>query len=357
MTNFEHLLYEWYHLNGRDLPWRKTTDPYQIWISEVILQQTQVVQGLQYYHRFLDRFPDVLALAAASLDDVLVAWQGLGYYTRARNAHAAARIVANDYEGVFPSDYKLIRALPGIGDYTAAAIASFCFRLPYAVVDGNVFRFFARYFAIDIPIDTTAGKKLFFEKANEILDKNQPHLFNQAIMEFGNLVCTPGTPKCPQCLLHLHCRAFNLGRVADFPVKSKRVVRKMRFFNYFIFDLPDGKTIVERRNHRDIWRGLHQFPLFESTHPLNVEGARDWLRVHHPNVRFDGGLVGERKHLLTHQELQVAFWRFTSGSFHPIEGQKIVSWSDIAQYPFPQLIVSFLLDGGSTDSVVNPILF
>ncbi len=344
MTNFERLLYEWYHLNGRDLPWRHTTDPYQIWISEVILQQTQVVQGLDYYNRFLERFPDVQALADSSQDDVLKAWQGLGYYSRARNAHAAARIIVAHYNGVFPSDYNLIRALPGIGDYTAAAIASFCFRLPHAVVDGNVFRFFARFFAIDTPIDTGAGKKVFFAKANELLDRKQPHLFNQAVMEFGNLVCTPSNPGCTNCPFHHQCQAYSLGRVLDLPVKAKRMERKIRFLHYFIFDLPNGKTLIERRNHRDIWHGLHQFPLMEVDRPVDETAVYDFLRLEFPGAVFQGQMVGRRKHLLTHQELHVSFWRFWVEGLDPKPSQLLVSWQDIPKFAFPQLIVAFLED-------------
>lgn len=342
MTNFEQLLYEWYHFNGRDLPWRRTTDPYQIWISEVILQQTQVVQGLDYYHRFLARFPNVYVLANSLEDEVLKAWQGLGYYSRARNAHAAAKIIVNDYNGVFPADYKLIRALPGIGDYTAAAIASFCFQLPYAVVDGNVFRFFSRLFALDAPIDTGAGKKLFFAKANEMLDRQQPHLFNQAVMEFGNLVCTPNNPKCEHCPFLQSCQAYSLGRVLEFPVKAKRMERKKRFLHYFIFDRPDGNTVIERRNHRDIWHGLYQFPLMEVDRPVDDTLVYEHLAQLYPGAVFQGQRVGERRHLLTHQELLVTFWSLSMGAINVRPGQLLVSVNDLDKYAFPQLIAAFL---------------
>lgn len=342
MTNFEQLLYEWYHFNGRDLPWRRTTDPYKIWISEVILQQTQVVQGLDYYHRFLARFPNVQVLANSLEDEVLKAWQGLGYYSRARNAHAAAKIIVNDYNGVFPADYKLIRALPGIGDYTAAAIASFCFQLPYAVVDGNVFRLFSRLFALDAPIDTGAGKKLFFAKANELLDRKQPHLFNQAVMEFGNLVCTPNQTKCVECPFLKHCQAYSLGVVQELPVKAKRMERKKRFLHYFIFDLPDGNTVIERRNHRDIWHGLYQFPLMEVDRSVDDALVYGHLAQLYPGAVFQGQKVGERKHLLTHQELRVTFWRFSPGAIQISPGQLVVAVDDLDKYAFPQLIVPFL---------------
>ncbi len=348
MTNFEQLLYEWYHLNGRDLPWRRTTDPYQIWISEVILQQTQVAQGLDYYHRFLARFPNVHALANSSEDEVLKAWQGLGYYSRARNAHAAAKIIVNEYDGVFPADYKLIRALPGIGDYTAAAIASFCFQLPYAVVDGNVFRFFSRLFALDTPIDTGAGKKLFFAKANELLDRKQPHLFNQAVMEFGNHVCTPNNPQCVECPFQNHCQAYSLGRVLALPVKAKRMERKKRFLHYFIFELPDRTTVVERRNHRDIWHGLYQFPLMEVDRPVDESLVYGHLTQLYPGNVLRGHKIGERKHLLTHQELLVTFWRFSADELNCRHGQLLVSVDDLHKYAFPQLIVAFL-DGFFND--------
>ena len=342
MTNFEHILYEWYHLNGRNLPWRNTSNPYHIWISEVILQQTQVAQGLGYYHRFLERFPNVVALSAASEQDVLMVWQGLGYYSRARHAHSAAKIITSLYNGIFPSKYDQIKTLPGIGDYTAAAIASFAFHLPYAVVDGNVFRFFARFFCIDTPIDTAAGKKLFFGKANELLDRNRPHLFNQAVMEFGALVCIPLNPDCNSCPLNHLCQAFSIGRVSDFPVKSKKMERKKRFLNFIVIDLPDKQTVIQRRGVRDIWHGLYQFPLYESYSLVNAPAVATYLRHNYPCSDFSGGKVHECKHLLTHQELLVTFWRFSVSDIILLPGQVVVATADLPKFPFPQLLVTFI---------------
>ncbi len=344
MTSFEQLLYEWYRLRARNLPWRDTTDPYRIWISEIILQQTQVTQGLRYYRRFLDCFPDVFALAAATQEEVMMAWQGLGYYSRARNAHLAAKIIVNELDGVFPSDYRSIKSLPGIGEYTAAAIASFAFGLPHAVVDGNVFRFFARFFCIDTPIDIGAGKKIFFEKANEVLDRHQPHRFNQAVMEFGSLVCTAVNPLCDLCPLQHLCKSYAIGCVHQLPVKSKRIERRQRFLNYFIFDLPGGQTVIEQRTGRDIWQGLYQFPLFETSKAVGEDVVFNYLRARHPQMEMSGKAVGRRRHLLTHQELLVTFWRVTTSVLSMSEGQMAVAMGDLSQYPFPQLIVSFLKD-------------
>lgn len=228
MNIFSGTLLDWYAENKRDLPWRNTTDPYLIWISEIILQQTRVAQGYEYFLRFIKRFPDVVSLAAASEDEVMKYWQGLGYYSRARNLHAAAKSM----KGTFPKTYAEVRALKGVGDYTAAAICSFAYDMPYAAVDGNVYRVLSRYFGIDVPIDSTEGKKTFTALAGEVFDKSRPADYNQAIMDFGAVQCTPQSPNCLFCPLSGSCRALSEGKVQQLPVKQHRTKTTSRYFNY-----------------------------------------------------------------------------------------------------------------------------
>lgn len=268
MNEFALSLEAWYAENGRTLPWRQTADPYKIWISEIILQQTRVVQGMEYYRRFLERFPTVEALAFAAPDDVMRQWEGLGYYSRARNLHAAAKQIVE--LKAFPHDYQSVRALKGVGDYTAAAICSFAFGLPHAVVDGNVYRVLSRYFGIDTPIDTTAGKKEFAGLAAELLDAAHPALYNQAIMDFGAMQCVPKSPDCAQCPLVDSCVAHGEGRVEQLPVKSKRTAVKERFFSYLII-LDECSTYIHRRGEGDIWAGLYEPLLVETSHRAAIE--------------------------------------------------------------------------------------
>lgn len=317
MSNGEHgfpisrKLIDWYQLHKRDLPWRSSRDPYIIWISEVILQQTRVAQGLDYFHRFVDRFPSVSALAEASEDEVLKYWQGLGYYSRARNLHAAAQYIQSHYGGVFPQSYEEIRALKGIGDYTAAAIVSFAFNEPRAVVDGNVFRVLSRLFQIDTPIDTSLGKRIFSQLASEILSLQQPGLHNQAIMELGALQCVPQSPDCSVCPLQDHCLAYAGQVVSNYPVKQGKTKTRDRYFHYFHI-INKEYTWVHRREQEDIWRGLYEFPLLETDSPCAWEElaqSDNYQRI------FRG--VGEvsilrvtpsRKHVLSHQTLHAVFY-------------------------------------------------
>ena len=257
------ILLSWFAREGRDLPWRRTRDPYRIWLSEVILQQTRVAQGLEYYLRFTERFPDIAALAAAPEDEVLKLWQGLGYYSRARNLHAAARQVMSRFGGVFPATYGEVRALPGVGDYTAAAVCSIVYDAPCAVLDGNVYRVLARLFDIGIPIDTTAGKRTFAELAQLQLDTSRPGLYNQAIMDFGALQCTPAQPRCGDCPLAGRCLALAAGTVGVRPVKQGRAKVRDRWFNY-LHVTCGGQTLLHRRGGGDIWQGLYEFPLIET---------------------------------------------------------------------------------------------
>ncbi len=264
------ILIRWYDKNKRDLPWRETGDPYFIWLSEIIMQQTRVAQGYDYYMRFTETFPTVTLLADAHEDEVLKLWQGLGYYSRARNLHTTAKIIATQYGGVFPSVYKDILSLKGVGEYTAAAIGSFAYGLPHAVVDGNVFRVLSRLFAIDTPIDTTQGKKLFTDLANELLDVDNPGIHNQAIMEFGALQCVPVSPNCAICPLSDICLAFSQGKVSSYPVKQGKTKVKERYFNYL--DIRIGSSMfLNKRTGNDIWKNLYELALIEIDTKLSLD--------------------------------------------------------------------------------------
>ncbi|MDO4757900.1 MAG: A/G-specific adenine glycosylase, partial [Rikenellaceae bacterium] len=264
-------LIAWYEAHGRTLPWRTTREAYCIWLSEVILQQTRVEQGMAYYLRFTERFPTVYDLAAASEDEVLKLWQGLGYYSRARNLHAAAKQVVEEFGGSFPDTVEALRTLRGVGDYTAAAIASIAFDRPAAVVDGNVYRVLARLFDLETAIDTTEGKRTFAALAEELLERQRPATYNQAIMDFGALVCTPQSPSCTDCPLRDLCQALAAKSVASRPVKQGRTKIRDRYFSYL--HLTDGShTLLHRRTAGDIWQGLYEFPLIET--PSEVDFAR-----------------------------------------------------------------------------------
>lgn len=293
LPTFSQTLLQWFADNGRDLPWRQTRDPYLIWVSEIILQQTRVAQGKDYYKRFVDRFPAVEALAAAEPDEVMTYWEGLGYYSRARNLHAAARQVVE--LGAFPTDYKGIRALKGVGDYTAAAIASFAYGLPHAVVDGNVYRVLSRYFGISTPIDSTQGKKDFAELAQLLLAESYPALYNQAIMDFGALQCVPKSPVCTRCPLAASCSAWSEGRVEQLPVKAKKTAVKERFLAYVII-LEESGIYIHRRGEGDIWAGLYE--------PLLVETAKraEVAEVVPEGYRVTAAVEG-LKHQLTHRTI------------------------------------------------------
>lgn len=271
--DFAEILIHWYSENKRHLPWRETTDPYRIWISEIILQQTRVVQGLAYFNRFMERFPDVLTLASAEEDEVMKYWQGLGYYSRARNLHAAARQVMERFDGVFPQEYTEVLSLKGIGEYTAAAICSFAWRKPFAVVDGNVYRVLGRVFGIETPIDSTAGKKEFAELAQIMLDREHPDQYNQAIMDFGAVQCTPKVPHCLYCPLRERCVAFSSGKVNDLPVKAGKTLVKPRYFNYLHIHCK-GKTLLARRKAKDIWQNLYEYPLIETGNSMDFAGLQ-----------------------------------------------------------------------------------
>lgn len=340
------VLIGWYRENRRDLPWRNTTDPYLIWISEIILQQTRVVQGLDYFNRFVSRFPDVKTLAEASEDEVLKYWEGLGYYSRARNLHAAARDIMARFNGVFPRDYKDVLSLKGIGGYTAAAVCSFAWKQPYAVVDGNVFRVLARLFDIDLPIDSGAGKKYFTELAQELLDKQHPDLYNQAIMDFGALQCVPQGPDCLFCPFRDVCRGYAAGKVDVLPVKEGKTVVKPRYFNY-LYVRCDGRVLLARRSGKDIWQNLYEFPLIETSLPVDPETLQkspEFERLFRDAGTFHVLKITRMpRHILSHRIIYSCFYEIQAERFSSAMTDYIrVLEKDVGQYALPRLLNLYL---------------
>lgn len=305
-------LFQWFKEHRRDLPWRNTTNPYAIWLSEVILQQTRVDQGLAYYNKFLQLFPDVEALARAKEDEVLKAWQGLGYYSRARNLHAAAKMVIDNYGGQFPQSAAELRKLKGVGEYTAAAIASFCFREVVPVMDGNVMRVASRLLGIQAPVDRPEGRKEIMQALNNWIPPDQPDTFNQAIMEFGALQCTPKNPDCQDCPFKNDCVAFKLRLVDKLPFKAVKTKVKTLWMYYFVFESGDN-ILMRRRNADGIWKGLYDFPSLESEEPIQIGQVID-----HRLAQQDQALqcrvmsVSEQPpHLLSHRKIHPTFIRIS----------------------------------------------
>jgi A/G-specific adenine glycosylase len=341
---FSKNLRHWYRKNGRKLPWRSTKEAYNIWLSEIILQQTRVNQGLPYYEKFLENFPSIKHLASASEDQILRLWQGLGYYSRARNLHAAAKQVLRDFDGEFPADFEKLRSIKGIGDYTASAIASFAFDLPYPVVDGNVYRFLSRFFGMDIPIDSSQGKKAFNNLALELMDGQHAAEHNQAMMEMGSQVCKPISPNCNDCPFCMACHAFLYNKVSDYPVKGKKLLTKKRYLHYFF--VTDGiSTYINRRNTKDIWQGLFELPLVEvfefSDFPPSIP---EMAKIYQPKLSKQ---PIKRKHILSHQELHACFWKvIVDKCLPPKKGYLRVKYSDLSSYAFPQLLVKYFEQEG-----------
>ncbi len=302
-------LQAWYQEHKRDLPWRETHDAYKIWLSEIILQQTRVEQGMPYYYRFVERFNTVVDFANADEDDILHLWQGLGYYSRGRNMHKAARIVRDQYNGIFPVDYKTLLSLPGVGEYTAAAISSFANNEAQAVLDGNVFRVLARYYGIETPINSTEGKKVFAAIAKENLDHNHPAQYNQAIMDFGAIHCKPKQPLCEQCMFRLSCYAFTRGEVNQLPVKLKGKGSRDRYFNYFILKNSDH-LLMSKRGEGDVWQNLYEFPLLESDHTMDIIDILNdkWFVSYFGQDADLSILQKQTKHILSHQNIYATFF-------------------------------------------------
>jgi A/G-specific adenine glycosylase len=338
----------WFDKNERKLPWRKNKNPYSIWLSEIILQQTRVAQGLSYYEKFVSTFPSVELLAKASEQEILKLWQGLGYYSRARNLHFAAKQIVNDYDGKVPSSTKELLKLKGVGTYTAAAIASIAFNEPMAVVDGNVYRVIARYLGIHAAIDSTQGQKEFAQAAQKLLWKKDPGKYNQAIMEFGALQCTPSGPDCNNCVLNATCFAFNNDLVNKLPVKEKSLKIKRRYFNYLIIKYKN-KFVFQKRSSKDIWQGLYEFPLIETDRPIatitELKKTSPILEKRLKKLDFVEK-IEQKKHLLTHQEIHPIFWVFVwkvtlMDMKMAFPECTLVSVEEAENLPFPKIIENF----------------
>ena len=340
--NFSKNVINWYSDNKRDLPWRHTVNPYFIWLSEIILQQTQVKQGLPYYKSFVKTFPTVYDLAKSDEQTVLKLWQGLGYYSRARNLHFTAKYIVNELGGNFPNSYSEIIKLKGIGDYTASAIASIAFGETKAVVDGNVYRVLSRFFGIETPINSTKGIKEFKALATELIDKREPATFNQAIMEFGAQQCKPKKPYCIICPLQSGCVAFLKNQTSGLPVKLKKIKIRHRYFNYLVIIDQHKNTIIEQRTEKGIWQNLYQFPLIESKESIDVYEFEKEISKHKliKNLKFQINLFNEKDviHKLSHQHLHTKFWIIETD---PIT-EKSISAENLKDYPVPALISEFI---------------
>lgn len=310
---FRENLLGWYSPTARPLPWKGIKNPYFIWLSEIILQQTRVEQGTPYYLKFIRQYPTAIDLAMADEDEVLKLWQGLGYYSRARYLHASAKIIAEQYQGIFPSTYPEILALKGVGEYTAAAISSFAYGLPYAVVDGNVYRVLSRFFGIETPIDSTAGKKLFKLLAQKLLNKKQAANYNQAIMDFGATLCLPQNPICTTCPLVKKCTAFKNKTVQLLPIKTKKIKYKKRYFYYLIINTPTG-VYLKQRTSNDIWKHLYDFPLIEKEKPYSdkeieaqICNSKEWRILFDNKAIFIKNISKKYKQTLSHQKITFFF--------------------------------------------------
>lgn len=338
---FSKQLIYWYLQNKRNLPWRSTLNPYAIWLSEIILQQTRVDQGMSYYLKFIKKFPTVFELAAASEEQVLKFWQGLGYYSRARNLHFSAKYIVNELNGEFPTTYNELLKLKGVGDYTASAIASICFNEPTAVVDGNVYRVLSRYFGLDTAINSSAGIKEFKQLAQQLIDEENPGTHNQAIMEFGALMCKPNNPDCTICPLNNSCYALSKSSVKDLPVKEKKAKIKTRHFNYIVIQSSDHKTKIVKRE-TGIWQNLYEFPLVETSNFIDEKQLieHEIFKELFTNMETTVELFDKEVlvHKLTHQHIYAKFWVVTTTSSANFE----LSWDAVKKYPVPTLIDNFL---------------
>ncbi|MBX2843500.1 MAG: A/G-specific adenine glycosylase [Flammeovirgaceae bacterium] len=350
MSGFAQKIIYWYSDNKRDLPWRKLSDPYPIWLSEIILQQTRVDQGLPYFQKFFGKYPNVHYLADAEEQDVLRLWQGLGYYSRARNMHAAAKFISQELGGKFPNTFKEIKKLKGVGDYTAAAIASFAFNEKVAVVDGNVYRVLSRRFGVSEDISSPKGKRVFQELADSLLPEKQSEIYNQGIMEFGALHCKPKSPDCMFCVFSLECEARKAGNQSSLPVKSKNVKVKTRFFNYLIFEYKD-QIVMKERLKGDIWQGLYDFPLIDSENFYTGEDLFAQSKIPLNAIKEDVlhyKISDLYKHILTHQKIQAKFFYLRLNNDKNIDifceeyGFKLYSINEIENLPKPILIDNYL---------------
>ncbi|NDP26517.1 MAG: A/G-specific adenine glycosylase [Flavobacterium sp.] len=340
--NFSKSLIRWYLENKRDLPWRKTDNPYLIWLSEIMLQQTRVAQGTPYFMSFTANFPTVFDLAAANEEQVLKLWQGLGYYSRARNLHKTAQFIATELSGKFPDNYNDLLQLKGVGEYTAAAIASFSYNEPVPVVDGNVFRVLSRYFEVETDIASASAKKEFAALAFELMPKDKPAMFNQAIMEFGALQCVPKSPNCSICIFNTSCAALQKKKVDQLPVKSKKLKVRNRYFNYLVVLDENQNTIIQKRTAKGIWHNLYEFPLIETekTEDFDCIAERIQSCFFNENELESLSEINTEAiiHKLSHQHLHIKFWKVrVKGIIENGINSKVLK-----TFPFPIVIHNFI---------------
>lgn len=344
--DFKNIIIKWYNENKRDLPWRNTENPYHIWISEVILQQTRVAQGLDYYNNFISTFPTIKDLAEADIDRVMKVWQGLGYYSRARNLHSAAKQIMSDHNGSLPSSYKELLKIKGLGPYSAGAIASFAFKEVVPAIDGNVYRVLSRIYGVFASPETSSGKKDFFNLTMDLIDNKQPNIFNQALLDFGAMQCVPRNPNCISCPFNDICYAYRNNLINQLPVKGKKIATRDRFLNYIIIRYKDS-TFIQRREAGDIWTSLYEFPLIETSKQVDLDSL-----VKHPiwndlfgkeklNILYSSQVI---KHILSHQTLYTKFFivEIDKPSYYMKTNYQKVSIPDIQEYSVPKVIDNFL---------------
>lgn len=340
--NFTSQIDNWYTKNKRDLPWRKNKDPYSVWLSEIILQQTQIQQGLPYYIKFIKKYPDVSSLAIANEQEILKLWQGLGYYSRARNLHKTAKIIVSDYNGIFPKTFLQLLKLPGIGKYTASAISSICFEEKQAVLDGNVFRLLSRYFGIDIPINSSKGIKAFEKLSYNLLPKINIGDYNQGLMDFGSTVCKPKMAKCDICILQDGCIAFGNKTTYSLPVKIKKHKVLTKHFNFIIFIDSYNNTKIEQRNDKGIWQKLYQFPLIITNKELNINELIKNFKLLNPILtsKYKVELINLKPeiHNLTHRKLLIKYWKIQMDDLIP----NPTPIKNLVNYPFPIVLSRFI---------------
>jgi A/G-specific adenine glycosylase len=379
---FRRNLLEWFGQNLRPMPWKGEKNPYLVWLSEIILQQTRVEQGLPYFERFRANYPSVTDLANAPENEVMKHWEGLGYYSRARNLHSTAKHIAYNLNGSFPNTYEGLLSLKGVGAYTAAAIASFAFDLPHAVVDGNVFRVLSRIFGITTPIDSTEGKRTFTTLANSLLISDRPADFNQAMMDFGATCCKPAIPLCADCPMQTHCVAYQQDKVQDLPIKSKKLVRKTRYFHYLFLKTPTSQTFIQKRKDHDIWRDLYEFPMLETD--CLIPNFEDFLAYLSENFEKWGDTEGEDKsennaliileiknllfskkynlipqtapirQQLTHQQIVATFWTLQLHSDFSFANNAFlcVDEKNLNNFALPKIMISFLENNNKTKNLL-----
>lgn len=343
--NVSKKLRKWYNNNKRQLPWRESGNPYFIWISEIILQQTRVQQGMNYYFRFIERFPTIFILSESSIEQVLKIWQGLGYYSRAQNLHKTSRIIVKEYAGKIPNDYRQLLSLPGIGEYTAGAIMSLAFNKPYPAIDGNVYRVLSRYFGVNTPIQSAKAKKEFYEIANEILDAGNPGLHNQAVIELGALICRPRKPLCHECPISDSCFALQKNQVTELPNRKRQTSFIDRYFYYLLIRKGDS-LFIKQRSEGDIWALLYEFPLIETRSPLilpdDIAGKKEW-KDYFSGKRYTITKISEEiKHQLSHQKIHAQFIEIETEDEFTLPLADEIKINELERYPFPRLIDNYL---------------